>query len=165
MKSDDARGARGTSGTEREGGRPDVPRSPVPRPAGPPPAAPPMPIGAPRSGPSAAPPMPAGLPGAGPSTAEWLNTVRPAAEPGVWRYGHVPRPAERPPRPSLLGPLLALVLWLVIWALLADFRIPYIKVPLEAVTPGAGGSSTLCGQGPFPPPRTASRRSTTSCWC
>ncbi|WP_406501063.1 ATP/GTP-binding protein [Streptomyces sp. NBC_01590] len=137
MKSDDARGARGTSGTEREGGRPDVPRSPVPRPAGPPPAAPPMPIGAPRSGPSAAPPMPAGLPGAGPSTAEWLNTVRPAAEPGVWRYGHVPRPAERPPRPSLLGPLLALVLWLVIWALLADFRIPYIKVPLEAVTPGS----------------------------
>jgi hypothetical protein len=80
--------------------------------------------------------MPAGLPGTGPSIARWLNTLRPAAEPGVWRYGHVPRPAERPPRPSLLGPLIALVLWLVIWALLADFRIPYVKVPLEAVTPG-----------------------------
>ncbi|MFB8036345.1 ATP/GTP-binding protein [Streptomyces sp. NPDC056004] len=137
MKSDDARGARGTSGTEGEGGRPDVPRPQVPRPAGPPPAAPPMPIGAPRSGPPAAPPMLAGLPGAGPSVVEWLNTVRPAAGPGVWRYGHVPRSAERPPRPSLLGPLIALALWLVIWALLADFRIPYVKVPLEAVTPGS----------------------------
>ncbi|MFG3532055.1 ATP/GTP-binding protein [Streptomyces sp. NPDC047917] len=137
MKSDDARGARGTSGTERDRGRPDVPRPPVPRPAGPPPAAPPMPVGAPRSGQPAAPPRPAGLPGAGPSTAQWLNAPRPAAEPGVWRYGHVPRAAERPPRPSLLGPLLALVLWLVIWALLADFRIPYVKVPLEAVTPGS----------------------------
>ncbi|WP_326768163.1 ATP/GTP-binding protein [Streptomyces sp. NBC_01591] len=110
---------------------------PVPRPAGPPPAAPPKPTGLPRPGlPPAVPPVPAGLPAAGPSTAEWLNTVRPTAAPGVWRYGHVPRSAERPPRPSLLGPLIALALWLLLWALLADLRIPYVKVPLMAITPG-----------------------------
>ncbi|MET9660369.1 ATP/GTP-binding protein [Streptomyces sp. NPDC006510] len=136
MTSDDAHGVRGTSGTERGGGHFDVPRRPVPRPAGPPPAAPPMPVGLPRTGPPAAPPVPAGLPGAGPSTAEWLNTVRPAAAPGVWRYGHVPRPAERPPRPSLLGPLIVLLLWLLLWFLLADFSIPYVDVPLRVITPG-----------------------------
>ncbi|MFF9352115.1 ATP/GTP-binding protein [Streptomyces sp. NPDC014734] len=134
MTSDDAHGVRGTSGTEREGGgRPEAPRRPVPRPAGPPPAAPPMPVGSPRTAP---PPGPAAHPGTGPSIAEWLNTVRPAAAPGVWRYGHVPRPAEKPPRPSLLGPLIALALWLLLWVLLSDFRIPYVKVPLVAITPG-----------------------------
>ncbi|MFH8475301.1 ATP/GTP-binding protein [Streptomyces sp. NPDC018000] len=141
MTSDDAHGAhgvRGTSGTEREGGHGDVPRRPVPRPAGPPPAAPPMPVGSPRTAPPpAAPPMPAGPPGTGPSIVEWLNSVRPAAAPGVWRYGHVPRPAEKPPRPSLLGPLIALALWLLIWVLLVDVRapIPFVKTPLMAITP------------------------------
>ncbi|MFB7917824.1 ATP/GTP-binding protein [Streptomyces sp. NPDC056061] len=140
MTSDDThgvRGVRGTSGTEQEGGRPEPPRRPVPRPAGPPPAAPPPPAGAPRTvPPPAAPPMPAGPAGTGPSVVEWLNTVRPAAAPGVWRYGHVPRAAEKPPRPSLLGPLIALGLWLLFWVLLSDFRIPYVKVPLVALTPG-----------------------------
>ncbi|MFF4084354.1 ATP/GTP-binding protein [Streptomyces sp. NPDC001777] len=136
MTSDDAHGVRGTSGTERGNDRFDMPRGPVPRPAAPP-AAPPMPAGPPRTESlPEAPPVPARRPGIGPSTAEWLNIPRPAAAPGVWRYGHVPRPAEKPPRPSLLGPLIALALWLVIWALLADFRIPYMKVPLQAVTPG-----------------------------
>lgn len=132
MRNDDVHGARGASGAEHGDGRPDASRHPVPRPAGPPPAAPPRPAGPP----PAAPPMPAGPPGTGPSTAEWLNTIRPAAAPGVWRYGYVPRPAEKPPRPSLLGPLVTLGLWLLVWALLADFRIPYVKVPLVAITPG-----------------------------
>ncbi|MEU9761659.1 ATP/GTP-binding protein [Streptomyces sp. NPDC047985] len=142
MKSDDVQGARGVGGDvhgardedapERAHIAPGASRHPVPRPAGPPPAVPPRPAGPP----PAAPPMPAGPPPAGPSVAEWLNTLRPAAAPGIWRYGYVPRPAEKPPRPSLLGPLITLGLWLLVWALLADFRIPYVKVPLVALTPG-----------------------------
>ncbi|MEU3214667.1 ATP/GTP-binding protein [Streptomyces sp. NPDC006971] len=147
MKSDDVHGVRGASGDpldvrDEDGTRrghvgPGASRHVVPRPAGPPPAAPPRPAGPPpAASPSATPPMPAGLPRTGPSVAEWLNALRPAAAPGIWRYGYVPRPAEKPPRPSLLGPLIALGLWLLIWALLADFRIPYVKVPLVAITPG-----------------------------
>ncbi|MFI9625793.1 ATP/GTP-binding protein [Streptomyces sp. NPDC052042] len=147
MKSDDVHGARGVSGdvraardesgTEREGGHSGAFRSPVPRPAGPPSATPPPPAGPPPAGPPvAAPPLPAGPPGAGPSIAQWLDTIRPVAAPGVWRYGYVPRPAEKPPRPSLLGPAITLGLWLLVWALLADFRLPYVKLPLVAITPG-----------------------------
>ncbi|MEU1128067.1 ATP/GTP-binding protein, partial [Streptomyces sp. NPDC005899] len=71
-----------------------------------------------------------------PSTEEWLDTRRPAADPGVWRYAYVPRPAPKPPNPSLLGPLATLVLWLVFWGLLMDFRIPYVNVPFMVFTPG-----------------------------
>ncbi|MGW2182932.1 ATP/GTP-binding protein [Streptomyces sp. NPDC001732] len=135
MTSDEAHGVRGTSGTERGNDHFGMPRGPVPRPAAPP-TAPPMPAGPPRTGPlPEAPPVPAHSPGTGPSTAEWLNTPRPAAAPGVWRYGHVPRPDEKPPRPSLLGPSTALMLWLLFWFLLADFSLPYMDVPLRAITP------------------------------
>lgn len=136
MKSDDARGARGTSGTEGEGGRPDVPRPPVPRPAGPPPAAPPMPIGAPRAGSRR--PAEAGRASRDRSV-DRAVAERPAPRRRARRLAVRTCAARRraAAAPSLLGPLLALVLWLVIWALLADFRIPYVKVPLEAVTPGS----------------------------
>ncbi|WP_079159602.1 ATP/GTP-binding protein [Streptomyces griseus] len=130
------RDARGASGPPGQGGPPDAPRYAVPRPAAPPPAAPPVPALPPAPSGPAVPPRPAAAPGAGPSTEEWLNADRPATGPGVWRYAHVPRPPRKPPNPSLLGPLATLVLWLVFWGLLMDFRIPYVNVPFMVFTPG-----------------------------
>ncbi|GFM99700.1 hypothetical protein Sfulv_45110 [Streptomyces fulvorobeus] len=113
-------GVRGASGAQGEYEPQGAPRPPVPRPAGPPPGAPPVPLAAPR---------------VGPSVAEWLNADRPAAGPGVWRYGHVPRPPEKAPPPSLLAPVITLALFLVLWVLLANFRIPYMKSLLALLAP------------------------------
>ncbi|WP_329217917.1 ATP/GTP-binding protein [Streptomyces microflavus] len=121
MDDDGRHRVRGASGTEWGLAAPGPIRHPVPRPAGPPPTAPPRPVG----------PPPGGL-----TTARWLNTSRPAAAPGTWRYAFVPRPPQKPPRPSLLAPLLTLVLWLVAWVLLVNFRIPYMGDLLRLVTPG-----------------------------
>lgn len=143
MDNEGTHGARGTRGAQPPDGRPG---NSVPHPAGPPPALPPgpPPVAPPAFPPTvpppsapkrpAAPPGQPGPAGARSDTAEWLNTPRPEAEPGVWRYAHVPRPAERPPRPSLVGPLATLVLWLLLWLLLAERRVPYVFAPIEIIT-------------------------------
>lgn len=143
MDNEGTHGARGTRGAQPPDGRPG---SAVPHPAGPPPALPPgpppvaPPAFPPTVPPPAAPKRPAASPGpprpagARSDTAEWLNAPRPEAGPGVWRYAHVPRPAERPPRPSLVGPLATLALWLLLWLLLAERRVPYVFLPIEIIT-------------------------------
>ncbi|WP_328896654.1 ATP/GTP-binding protein [Streptomyces sp. NBC_00236] len=144
MDNEGTHGTRGTRGAQPPDGRPG---SSVPHPAGPPPAAPPVfppavpPPSAPPVTPPAVPKRPATAPGQQPrpagarsDTAEWLNAARPRTEPGVWRYAHVPRPAERPPRPSLVGPLATMVLWLLLWLLLTERAVPYVSKPIEIIT-------------------------------
>ncbi|MEU1432987.1 ATP/GTP-binding protein [Streptomyces sp. NPDC005786] len=143
MDNEGTHGARGTRGAQPPDGRPG---SSLPHPAGPPPALPPgpPPVAPPPFPPTIPPPAvpkrPAASPGqprhagARADTAEWLNAPRPEAEPGVWRYAHVPRPAERPPRPSLVGPLATLALWLLLWLLLTERRVPYVFWPIEIIT-------------------------------
>ncbi|WP_299533242.1 ATP/GTP-binding protein [uncultured Streptomyces sp.] len=125
---DDAQGARGTRGARWEGGLPDGRRHPAPPPG--------LPHVPPPAGPPAPPPMPAAPPRAAATTVQWLNAPRPAVAPGVWRYGHRPKAAEQPRRPSLLAPAIALALWLVVWVLLVDMRVPYVRYPLVMFTPG-----------------------------
>ncbi|MEW2177345.1 ATP/GTP-binding protein [Streptomyces sp. NPDC005406] len=139
MDNEGTHGTRGTRGAQPPDGRP---AGSVPHPAGPPPASPPVfpptvpPPTAPPSVPKRPPtapgrPRPAGTPS---DTAEWLNAPRPVTEPGVWRYAHVPRPAERPPRPSLVGPLATMTLWLLLWLLLTERAVPYVSKPIEIIT-------------------------------
>ncbi|WP_411080596.1 ATP/GTP-binding protein [Streptomyces sp. cmx-18-6] len=120
MDDEGTRGVRGASGREWGPSAAGGVRPQVPRPAGPPPAAPPRPADPPRSA---------------PTIARWLNTPRPVVGPGVWRYAFVPRPARKPSRPSLVAPLLTLALWLVAWALLKNFRVPYMEGLLRVFTP------------------------------
>lgn len=143
MDNEGTHGTRGTRGAQPPDGRPG---SSVPHPAGPPPASPPVfpptvpPPSAPPPTPPAVPKRPTTAPGqprpagARSDTAEWLNAARPRTEPGVWRYAHVPRPAERPPRPSLVGPLATMVLWLLLWLLLTERAVPYVSKPIEIIT-------------------------------
>lgn len=143
MDNEGTYGARGARGAQPPDGRSG---SSVPHPAGPPPALPPgpPPVAPPAFPPSVPPPSAPKRPAASPGqprpagersdTAEWLNTPRPEAEPGVWRYAYVPRAAERPPRPSLVGPLATLALWLLLWLLLAERRVPYVFLPIEIIT-------------------------------
>ncbi|WP_326739173.1 ATP/GTP-binding protein [Streptomyces sp. NBC_01022] len=147
MDNEGTHGTRGTRGGQPPGSRTG---SSVPHPAGPPPALPPgpppvaPPAFPPTIPPPAAPPSvpqrPVTSPGghrppdARSDTAEWLNAPRPAAGPGVWRYAYVPRPAERPPRPSLVGPLATLALWLLLWLLLSERVVPYAFWPIEIIT-------------------------------
>ncbi|MEE1756894.1 ATP/GTP-binding protein [Streptomyces sp. SP18CS02] len=120
----------------------------VPRPAGPPPPAgaparpADPPVAPPRGAPgarTAPPPPPAHAPATGPSTDRWLRVARPEAGAGVWRYGHVARPDEGPDparvRALRLGASITLLIWLVVWALLASGAVPYSHIPLVFLTP------------------------------
>ncbi|WP_375165059.1 ATP/GTP-binding protein [Streptomyces sp.] len=114
-------------------------------------AVPPPPAHAPGAapGPQAAPPRPAGAPAttgaAGPATAakgpvaEWLDAPRPEAAPGVWRFRHVPasppRPARRIAPVTLAGVVVPLLLGLVLWSVWRNGGVPYLWVPLTALTP------------------------------
>ncbi|WP_371633660.1 ATP/GTP-binding protein [Streptomyces sp. NBC_01259] len=143
MDNEGTHGARGTRGAQPPDGRP---AGSVPHPAGPPPARPPGPppmappvfapaVPAPSAEPSTAKPPGHHRPaGTGAPTADWLNAPRPDSDPGVWRYAYVPRPAERSSRPSLVGPAATLVLWLLLWLLLAQRNIPYVFKPIEIIT-------------------------------
>ncbi|MCM2411374.1 ATP/GTP-binding protein [Streptomyces sp. RKAG290] len=152
MDNEGTHGARGTRGAQPPDGRPGRHGSSVPRPAGPPPTAPPGPppfappafppaVPSPAAEPSSMTP-PAAPPPPGryrntptrPPTADWLNAPRPESDPGVWRYAYVPRPAERLSRPSLVGPAATLLLWLLLWLLLAQRSVPYVYKPIEIIT-------------------------------
>ncbi|MFD7867063.1 ATP/GTP-binding protein [Streptomyces sp. NPDC059783] len=136
MENDGTYGGRGTRGAQPPDGRAGGPGGSVPRPAGPPPSFPPAvpPPAVPHAAPppQAAPAPQAARPAS--ATATWLDTPRPATAPGVWRFAHVPRPAERPPRPSLVGPVATLVLWLLLWLLLTERAVPYVYKPIEIIT-------------------------------
>lgn len=142
MDNDGTHGAWGTRGAQPPDGAPARPGHSVPHPAGPPPAAPPAypptvpPPTRPPSvpAPQEAPPAHSPAPGAATPTADWFNAPRPEAGPGVWRYGHVPRPAEREARPSLVGPIATLILWLLLWLLLTERAVPYVFRPIEIIT-------------------------------
>ncbi|MGW2653195.1 ATP/GTP-binding protein [Streptomyces sp. NPDC001478] len=131
MENDGTYGGRGTRGAQPPDDRAGGPGGTVPRPAGPPPSFPPT-VPAPAAPPAAPAPREAAPPAS--ATATWLNTPRPRTAPGVWRFAHVPRPAERPPRPSLVGPLATLVLWLLLWLLLTERAVPYVYKPIEIIT-------------------------------
>ncbi|MFJ4917125.1 ATP/GTP-binding protein [Streptomyces sp. NPDC088726] len=138
MDNEGTHGARGTRGAQPPDGGPGRPGGAVPHPAGPPPARPP---GPPPMAPPVFPPTvpapsgPVGAPRGGPSIAEWLNTARPVIGPGVWRHAYMPRPAEKPPRQSVLGRLLTLVLAILAVTEITDYRIPYLTIPFRYFTP------------------------------
>ncbi|MFF6790248.1 ATP/GTP-binding protein [Streptomyces filamentosus] len=115
----------------------------VPRPAGPPlpPAPPAGPPRTPPSVPPATPPRPAGapgVPGARSTVAEWLDAPRPEAPPGVWRFRHVPpvrADARRLAPVTTVGVVVPLLLGLLLWSVWNEGGLPYLSLPLAALTP------------------------------
>ncbi|MGW1010889.1 ATP/GTP-binding protein [Streptomyces termitum] len=97
----------------------------IPRPTPPPP--PPTP---PR------PPAPATPPPRS-AVADWLDAPRPAAATGIWRFRHVapPQEARRLPPVTLAGLVIPLAVGLVLWSIWRRGGIPYLWMPLTALTP------------------------------
>ncbi|MFE3122205.1 ATP/GTP-binding protein [Streptomyces hydrogenans] len=112
---------------------PDTRGAAVPRPT-----APPVPPRPPAHPPTSVPPQPTAVPGARNAVAEWLDAPRPKAAPGIWRFRYVPPVQDRARRlapVTMAGVVIPLLLGLVLWSVWNQGGLPYVWMPLTALTP------------------------------
>ncbi|MGW0120890.1 ATP/GTP-binding protein [Streptomyces sp. NPDC003327] len=114
--------------------------APVPAPPAHAPGTPAGPAGPAAPAPPSAPPPPPGrAPAVRAPVADWLDAPRPETAPGIWRLRHVPpappREARRLAPITLAGLVIPLLVGLVLWSVWRRGGVPYLWIPLTALTP------------------------------